>query len=101
MATTGLIEEKVEEVIEEMKRTGLWKKNPPWVNEYEERVISTSTDFIEWLQFVYLANLSHHHQNRQTSKRKSYIVPQALVFFGEDLKKGKLLQLLIELDALL
>jgi hypothetical protein len=31
---------------------------------------------------------------------ENYIVPQAMKFFGDDMQKGKLLQLLIELDSL-
>jgi hypothetical protein len=31
----------------------------------------------------------------------SYVVPQAIHYFGDDIKKGKLLELLIELDALI
>jgi len=34
-------------------------------------------------------------------EKRSHIVPQAIKFFSEDVKKGKLLQLLIELDAVL
>jgi hypothetical protein len=32
---------------------------------------------------------------------KKMIVPHAIKFFGDDVKKGKLLQILIEIDSLL
>ena len=102
MATTGLITDKVYEVIRAMKETGLWQKNPPlWVSEYHERTIATKNDFSEWLQFVYLPNLSQQADDNNRFLQKNLIVPQALKFFGDDLQKGRLLQLLIELDALL
>lgn len=89
--------QKIKEISDELKRTGLWKKQPPaWVNEYVEKSIATEEDFAGWLQFVYLPNAVQQY-NR--SERK-FIAPQAIKFFGEDVKKGKLLQLLIELDSL-
>ena len=100
MATTSPIVDKVQEVIIEMKETGLWQKFPPaWVNEYYQRTITTENDFSEWLQFVYLPNLAQQAQHI-SGEKKNYIVPQAIRFFGEDLKKGKLLRLLVELDSM-
>jgi hypothetical protein len=49
------------------------------------------------LQFIYLPN----YRTASSQDNKRLIVPQAVRFFGEDVKKGKLLQLLIELDAIL
>lgn len=100
MSTTNPVVAKVQEVIGEMKETGLWQKHPPsWVNEYQERTIATETDFSEWLQFVYLPNLAQQAQV-VVGEKKNFIVPQAIRFFGEDLKKGKLLRLLVELDSM-
>lgn len=100
MDTTSLIVDKVHEVIAEMKETGLWQKEPPaWVNEYQERTIATENDFSEWLQFVYLPNLAQQAQNT-IGMKKNFIVPQAVRFFGDDLNKGKLLRLLVELDSM-
>src|SRR5688572_17556684 len=100
MASTSPIVDKVHEVILEMKESGLWQKHPPsWVNEYHERTIATENDFSEWLQFVYLPNLAQQAQI-VIGEKKNFIVPQAVRFFGEDLKKGKLLRLLVELDSM-
>ncbi|MBL7729258.1 MAG: hypothetical protein JNM68_16300 [Dinghuibacter sp.] len=91
-------EQKVQQIIAELKKNGLWKKDPPgWVSDYEQRLMNSEDDFLGWLQFVYLPN---YHVPASTVKR-NYIVPQAVRFFGEDVRKGELLRLLIELDALL
>lgn len=95
------ITEKINEVKEEMKRTHIWKKETPaWVKEFEKRAIANSEDFSEWLQFVYLPNRMQEAENRQPVIDNIYIVPQVKKFFGNDIQKGKLLQLLIELDSL-
>jgi len=101
MAITDLIGDKVKEVKNEMEQMGLWKKHPPvWVSEYQERNISTENDFSEWLQFVYLPNLVQQAGRTGIRPERKQIVLQAINFFGEDVQKGKLLQLLIELDSL-
>ncbi len=101
MTGTFLIAGKINEVRAEMKRTGLWKMEiPAWVKEFEKRTITNREDFSEWLQFVYLPNRVQEAESRPPVMEKIYIVPQAVKFFGSDIKKGKLLQLLIELDSL-
>lgn len=95
------ITDKVTELKTEMKSIGLWKKQVPyWVNEFTNSTIKTEQDFAEWLQFVYLPNMMQL-ENRSSMGVEKYIVPQAVKFFGDDVQKGKLLQLLIELDSLL
>jgi hypothetical protein len=49
---------------------------------------------------VYLPNLLPLAGNHNILLTKNYVAPQAVKFFNGDIKKGKLLQLLIELDAL-
>ncbi len=101
MSETEIIRQKIDNVWEEMKLTGVWKKHlPEWVNEYEKRNIETEHDFSEWLQFVYLPNLFQQAGTSSMISQRRNVVPQAIKFFGEDVKKGKLLQLLIELDSL-
>lgn len=97
MLIAGLITEKILEVAAELKAQGLWKSQPPaWVMDYEAKMITTEQDFLEWLQFIYLPN---YPQQKNTNDKKM-IVPQAVKFFSDDMRKGKLLQLLIELDSL-
>lgn len=80
-----------------MKQLHLWKMEiPGWVTDYEKKSISSQQDFTGWLQFVFLPNCLLEAK----SDHNRYIVLQAKRFFGNDVKKGRLLQLLIELDAL-
>ena|SRR5690242_3268337 len=98
MAVPTIAEQKILEITNELKKTGLWKKQMPvWVTDYKEKQIQDEQDFLEWLQFIYLPNCS----SVPVMDKKTYIVPQAMKFFGEDVRKGKLLQLLVELDSLL
>jgi uncharacterized protein YqcC (DUF446 family) len=101
MTESGSIAKKIIEVRAEMRRADIWKNETPgWVKEFEKRTINTGEDFIEWLQFVYLPNRMQEVETKQPVYEKNYIVPQVIAFFGSDIKKGRLLQLLIELDAL-
>ncbi len=96
--TSNVISEKVDQVIQELKSLQLWKeKMPDWVTGYSEGSIKGSDDFASWLQFIFLPNLQYHKAKKE---QKDLIAPQAVNYFGEDVKRGKLLQLLIELDSL-
>lgn len=98
MTTTDLTRQKIEEINEELKKTGLWKKQTPvWVTDYQKKAITDEQDFLDWLQFIYLPNCP----GPSAGRGNHLIVPQAARFFADDMKKGRLLQLLIELDALL
>jgi uncharacterized protein YqcC (DUF446 family) len=93
--------DKTNELEEELKSTGLWKKNiPTWVQGFDASFSVTHADFAEWLQFVFVPN--HLLQNKNISlEEKNFLVPHAIKFFGDDVKKGRLLQILIEIDSLL
>lgn len=76
-----------------MKQLHLWKtETPAWVTDYEKGMNSLP-DFSGWLQFIFLPNCLLEIKERP-------VALQAKRFFGTDIGKGKLLQLLIELDAL-
>jgi uncharacterized protein YqcC (DUF446 family) len=95
------LKEKISEVKEELKKTGLLKlKSPGWVTDFENKEISSHQDFADWLQFIYLPNLVQKNDSLENVISKNYVALQARKFFSEDVKKGKLLQLLIELDSL-
>lgn len=101
MTGSNPVATKIKEVKEEMKQIGVWRQEPPvWVNEFDTRAIANVDDFSEWLQFVYLPNMQQV-ESKNLNNADNYIVPQAKKFLGDDMKKGKLLQLLIELDSLL
>lgn len=93
------VQEKVQQIILELKLQRLWKHSfPQWVTDFKQHQIGEE-DFEEWLQFIYLPNLLLGEMVKAGLPQK-YIVPQAVKYFGNDLKKGKLLQLLVELDSL-
>jgi hypothetical protein len=50
---------------------------------------------------VYLTNILELSEDPQTTFHSTYVALQANKFFAKDIGKGKLLQLLIELDSLL
>ena len=63
-------------------------------------VLDMGQNFAGWLQFIYLPNIMQPENRRNMTTAENYIVPQAMQFFGADMQKGKLLQLLVELDSL-
>ena len=101
MTETIAIEEKVRQIIKEMKVTGIWRKQAPeWVMDYEKRTVDGQQDFAGWLQFVFLPNCLQGMNRNITSQPRKHIVLQATRFLANDMQDGKLLRLLIELDAL-
>ena len=97
MITTDQLSGKISEIIHELKQHELWKRQvPEWVTDFSHIGFLGEEDFAGWLQFVFLPNLQHSSMSDQ----KKMVAPQAIKFFGEDVRKGKLLQLLIELDSL-
>lgn len=92
---------KTVELEKELKAIGLWQHTTPvWVHWYEDDRMIGKTDFAQWLQFVFIPN--HLQKNKMMpAEEKNLIVPHAIKFFGDDVRKGKLLQILIEIDSLL
>lgn len=90
---------KTRELETELRELGLWKKDvPPWVQGYNH--IPPKADFAQWLQFVFIPN--HLQKVKPASfPEKSFITLNAIKYFGDDVKKGRLLGILIEIDALL
>ena len=94
------VKQKVEELVSALKARGLWKKaKPEWVNEYKENTDLPEVDFFEWLQFVYLPNrLLNQHSPALT--KDNFITLQAKKYAGNTMMDKKIVQLLVELDAL-
>ena len=89
---------KLHEIRQELRRLGLWQPHiPPWLSQYEAMPECSGVAFPAWLQFVYLPGKSFHGQHSAAY----FIAPQAMAFLEEVPDKGRLLQLLIELDALI
>lgn len=94
--TPSQLAEKIAEVYDELKKTSLWKPDmPEWVQHYKE-MPQTQVEFSEWLQFVFLPNKIQGDRLMGSGN----IAPQAMRFFDKEINKGKLLQLLVELDSL-
>jgi uncharacterized protein YqcC (DUF446 family) len=86
---------KLEEIRAELLQLGLWQQQPPhWVARYDA---GSGTDFLAWLQFIYLPNRAQYRQPAGIAD----IAPQAVAAFGDLPKDRRLLQLLVELDALI
>lgn len=100
MQEIGEINSLIMELKAELVRLGLWQQAiPSWVNGFDAHHLF-QTDFAQWLQFVFIPN--QLQQDRRGKKSAHLLlVPQAIKFFGSDLQKGKLLQILIEIDGLL
>ena len=97
-----LLNDKINELELEMRRKGLWQKETPdWVNYFEEKIFADGKDFAQWLQYVFIPNHSQQAAQYSSIKERKMIVLPALKFFGADVHKGKLLQILIEIDSLL
>jgi uncharacterized protein YqcC (DUF446 family) len=98
ITTAHSVDDKVSQIINELKALKLWKeKMPEWVTAYSDKQIRVEDDFASWLQFIFLPNMQN--KNRK-NEQKELVAPQAIKYFGEDVRRGKLLQLLIELDSL-
>lgn len=96
---SGLVKQKIGEIIVELKQQHLWKpEQPRWVSDFGGLEIRCAGDFTEWLQFIFLPNLMQ--SGPDIGYEKKFVAPQAIRFLGEDAKKGELLRLLIELDSL-
>jgi len=85
-------------IINEMKTLKLWKrKTPSWVFSYNNNTNTYSRqDFFEWMQFIYLPNKFIGIRTNTEN-----IALQAKSHFEHDMEKGRLLQLLIQLDGLI
>jgi uncharacterized protein YqcC (DUF446 family) len=94
------LKQKVEQLATALKERGLWKKaEPVWVHEYKENAEIPEVNFLEWLQFVYLPNLLLNQDHSFATKEK-FITLQAKKFASEKMIDEKIVQLLVELDAL-
>ncbi|HRD57589.1 MAG TPA: YqcC family protein [Ferruginibacter sp.] len=93
---TDSVHIKLNQIEKELIRLGFWKKEPPkWIDDFTEMDAVNEIDFMEWLQFIYLPNC------RKYNMASILIAPQAAKFLQTATNKGKLLQLFIELDAII
>lgn len=92
-----LLLNKLDEIETEMRSQGLWKKAAPaWVDAYSEDHFQSKYDFSDWMQFIFLPNC------RQLKKSNcKLLIPQVKHHAASWINHEKMLQLLVELDALL
>ncbi len=92
--------DKLNELEEELKKEGLWKIEVPGrVYKAEGKIMESEDGFAEWLQFVFLpGQLSTTIKATADDNKKGIL--HAIKFFGNNAQKGKLLQILIEIDSI-
>lgn len=94
------LELKVKEIVEELKKQALWKKQTPdWISTFPVEKLDVTIDFFTWLQFVFLPNCLLA-ENREVNKQHSFVL-KAKKLFSSDRNKENLLRLFIELDSLI
>ncbi len=92
---------RIKELETELKNNNLWQKDiPSWVDQYDNTLAYIDNDFAQWLQFVFIPNHLHYVKSADAANKIS-LVPQAIKYFDNDVKKGKLLQILIEIDSMI
>src|SRR5690606_4763001 len=100
MGDNNLLTRKLEELQQELKIQGLWKKGTPaWVHEFRQEEYK-KVEFFEWLQFVYMPNRLMYNADFSLSEHENFIALQVKKHAGEALMDKKLLTLLIEIDAI-
>lgn len=95
------ITQKITQLETELRQLGLWRKTiPAWITDYQPEKNTAMVDFSEWLQFIFIPN--HISQAKGiTMMHKNLLVPMAVRHFGADVNKGRLLQILVEIDSML
>lgn len=92
------LREKLQEIRKELQRLELWQEHMPfWVNQFEAFRDADNANFQEWLQHVYLPNKFF----QKGASPESFIAPQAIASLENVPDSARLIQLLIELDALI
>ena len=101
MTVANKTTDKLIAIQHELQQLKLWHtETPNWVNQYPEKDLSTQTDFIHWLQFIFLPNKMNELKNNAINLVNINIALQANKFLGAHQKYQALMNLLIELDSL-
>ncbi len=101
MTVPNEITNKLTAIQHELQQLKLWNvETPNWVNQYPEKDLITQTDFIHWLQFIFLPNKMNEIKNNSINLVNINIALQANKFLGTHEKYHALMNLLIELDSL-
>lgn len=96
------VAQKAEEIVAEMKRIGLWEKEPHPGEDYQfEHSQDADKPFTHWLQYKFIPRVLRTIQTKGDFPAKSRVATEAVVeFSGYDEDTRRLLALLREFDAL-
>lgn len=96
------VAQKVEEIVAEMKRIGLWEKEPRPSEDYQfEHPKDVNKPFVHWLQYKFIPRVLRTIQTKGDFPARSRVATEAAIeFSGYDEDTGKLLALLRGFDAL-
>jgi uncharacterized protein YqcC (DUF446 family) len=97
-----VVAQKIEEIVTEMKRIGMWEKEPHPSEDYQfEHPQGADQLFAHWLQYKFIPRVLGTIQTKGDFPARSRVATEAAVeFTGCDEDTSKLLALLREFDAL-
>ncbi len=96
------VAQKTEEIVAEMKRIGLWEKEPHPSEDYRfEQPQDEDRPFVHWLQYKFIPRVLRTVQTKGDFPAKSRVATEAAIeFSGYGQDTHKLITLLREFDAL-
>lgn len=97
-----VVAQKIEEIVTEMKRIGLWEKEPHPSEDYQfEHPHEIDRPFAHWLQYRFIPRVLRTIQTGGDFPAKSRVTTEAAVELSSyDEDTSRLLRLLREFDAL-
>ena len=101
MYVSGLYTDKLNDLQDALKEYGLWQDEVAGENVlFSPGVLVTANDYARWLQDVFFTGVSLPARIKTGDEKRTTML-QAIKFFSIGDEKGKLLQILIEVDALM
>ena len=96
------VAQKVDQIVAEMKRIGLWEKEPHPSDDYQfEHPHNANKPFAHWLQYKFIPRVLRTIQTKGDFPTRSRVATEAVIeFSGYDEDTSKLLALLREFDTL-
>jgi len=96
------VQTKLDEIVVEMKRIGLWQDEPLSPEKYDFRApfALDTMAFSQWLQFVFVPRVGQILDNQGTFPTRSQVGAQAIREFDGVPEATYLVELLCDFDAL-
>jgi uncharacterized protein YqcC (DUF446 family) len=97
-----VVDEKIKEIETEMKKIGMWQKEPlpSEVYRFSEAFAMDTMTFSQWLQFVFIPRVKDIIQNKEAFPSGSSVGTQAIREFDSFQEASRLVTLLCEFDSL-